>query len=51
MQLSENNVEDYADRRGLLLEFIGNSKGLNITAVDILLRRWLFLRERVISRL
>lgn len=42
MQLSENNVEDYADQRGLLLEFIGNTKGLNITAVDILLRRWLF---------
>lgn len=51
MQLSKNNVEDYADRRGLLLEFIGNCEELNITAIDILLRRWLFLRECVIPHL
>lgn len=47
MQLNENNVEDYADRRGLFLEFIGNCKGLNITVTDILLGRRLFLRECV----
>lgn len=35
--------QDYADRRGLLLEFIGNRSGLNITAIDILLRWKLFL--------
>jgi len=49
VQLRENNVEDYADRRGLLLEFIGNFEGLNITVIDILLRRRLFLWQRVIS--
>lgn len=49
--MRKQQVEDYADRRGLLLEFIGNCEGLYITAIDILLRRWLFLRERAISHL
>lgn len=37
--------EDYADRRGLLLEFIGNYEGLNVTAI-LLRRRLVFAGVR-----
>jgi len=40
VQLRENNIEDYADRRGLLLEFIGNTMAVVfMTARDLSLSR------------